>query len=568
MSRPVSPNLEPPRKSVELEDPGAHELSGSEVEEDHFEDAFERPDSTSRPTSPIPKTRVEKVDDVPSHGEVPGTPAYDMRVQDAVPDEMEVVPEGSRSRSASWVDRPVTPGGTPIPLTVVEKIDPESPSLGDIPGTPAHKIRIADAVPDMILKVPEPGKKPPALTHRREGSNPGPIPRTVISRVDSEPAHGEVPRTDAFDMRMHDAEPDSLEKTGDVPSEHNDLASHSVLEPLTEPGSPTTSVSRSPHRTEERRKSSMSDTERTTTLAPAGLEDGDEGNEGTAGFGDDFDDFEEGGGEDDFGDFDDGFEEAASVETGGDADESNDAGVHIPLPTSIPSFPLLDCSNIKALDDMLSSTSPYLASIFPQDPSLEDQPSPEPIPDQTAIFTTDRSLSLWNQLVTPPPLQPPNWIKSRIRRLFLVSLGVPVDLDEILPASKQQKLILPSVHLTTPDDVNKLKNSSKNPSSTSVNSDSKNPSKSTSSRRRRGSPPPPEWDSQSAKLLCATTDAALSGMTDEELVAHVKKLEEFNQQASVVLEYWLKQKDDAVDANETYMMVLENSVKHFRKIRK
>ena len=113
-------------------------------------------------TSPIPVTRVERVDDQPSYGEVPGTDAYNKRVQDAVPDEVEVVPEGARSRSASRVsvqDRPFTPGGSPVPRTVVEKLDPDTPSYGDIPGTHAHKVRAADAVPDVVLKVPQPPER-------------------------------------------------------------------------------------------------------------------------------------------------------------------------------------------------------------------------------------------------------------------------------------------------------------------------------------------------------------------------------------------------------------------------
>lgn len=111
----------------------------------------------------MPVTRVEKVDDEPSYGEVPGTPAYKMRMQDAVPDEVEIVPEGTRSRSTSRLsasDRPSTPlspGGTPIPRTVVERID-DKPSHGEIPGTEAYEHHRADAVPDVVLKVPEPPK--------------------------------------------------------------------------------------------------------------------------------------------------------------------------------------------------------------------------------------------------------------------------------------------------------------------------------------------------------------------------------------------------------------------------
>ena len=110
---------------------------------------------------------MERVDDEPSYGEVPGTDAYAKRTQDAVPDEVEVVPEGQRSRSTSRVsasDRPYTPGGTQIPLTVVEKIDPDAPSHGDVPGTLAHDLRAADAKPDVVLKAPQPPEKTPEGT--------------------------------------------------------------------------------------------------------------------------------------------------------------------------------------------------------------------------------------------------------------------------------------------------------------------------------------------------------------------------------------------------------------------
>ncbi|KAF2839291.1 hypothetical protein M501DRAFT_1003864 [Patellaria atrata CBS 101060] len=155
-------DLTPPRKRVELEDPGAHELDSSGDE--HFSDASEGRKPTldqagadrSNATSPIPVTRVERVDDIPAHGEVPNTPAYKMRMADAVPDEVEVVPEGQRSRSASSLragDRPSAPS-SPVPKTVVEKVDPDVPGHGDVPGTDAYELRKADAIPDLILKAP------------------------------------------------------------------------------------------------------------------------------------------------------------------------------------------------------------------------------------------------------------------------------------------------------------------------------------------------------------------------------------------------------------------------------
>jgi hypothetical protein len=97
-----------------------------------------------------------------------------------------------------------------------------------------------------------------------------------------------------------------------------------------------------------------------------------------------------------------------------------------------------------------------------------------------------------------------------------VSLGVPVDLDEILPASKQKKLVLPSIHIhgersprPSADSRNGALGRVKkdNASSTSVDSSASKPGK------RKGPPPPPQLDISSTTMLCSTTDAALGNFT-------------------------------------------------------
>lgn len=241
----------------------------------------------------------------------------------------------------------------------------------------------------------------------------------------------------------------------------------------------------------------------------------------------------------------------------------------------IPDFDGMDT------DDIFTTTEPYLNALFPT--TAEDEGiTITPPPKDNPIFFTPRSASLWSQLVAPPPLQPPDWIRSRIRRLFLVSLGVPVDLDEILPASKQKKLVLPSVH-------------SPRTSNDSRRSGSKGPSriKTGQSGQEGGSPsdsgggtggggaggggartgtkrkaPPPEFDLVAAKQLCATTDEALDGMTDTELKEHVKRLEGLDGTAKAVLDYWQQRTDEQIGEREAFEGVIENLVKHARKTRK
>lgn len=261
--------------------------------------------------SPIPLTRVEKVDDEASYGEEPGTEAYRLREQDAAPDEIAIVPD-HKSPSISIPDSkptsPSSPSG-PIPLMIVEKIDPESPSHGEVPGTLAHEMRAADAVPDLVIRSGTSERSRSSSVRSRANSTPGdlPIPITKVEKIDSTPRHGEVPGTKAYELRRGDAEPDIVEEVGkdDVPGKGISLACPS--ERLTGSGSPTSPAARSPIINHARRKSSAAG--KKGLPAAAGYDEVEDGSEG--GFGDDFDDFEEGEEDAEFGDFDDGFQEAA-----------------------------------------------------------------------------------------------------------------------------------------------------------------------------------------------------------------------------------------------------------------
>ncbi|OTA96874.1 hypothetical protein M434DRAFT_345431 [Hypoxylon sp. CO27-5] len=484
-------SLEAPQRKG-TEDPGAHELASSDSDE-HFSDAQTSPRRSPGSTSPVPRTRVEKVDDEPSYGEVPGTEAYKKRTEDAEPDEIAIITE-KKPESVS-PDRPVTPGGHPIPKTVVEE-------SVDAPGSSTHRyhenLHRADASPDFVRKPDGTGEA-------------NPIPSSLDT---------------------------TKEATDDT------TVNQSLKSPIR-------------HRW---RKSSAA-------KSAGSFGQGDADNNDDDDFGDDFDEFEEGDEDADFGDFDDGFQTA-------EAEVS--ASMPAPQPQiSIPSFPLLDLDGLDS-EDILTATEPYLDALF--SPDIQDLPPLPSPPKDNPIFFNPRSASLWSQLAAPPPLQPPDWIRSRIRRLFLVSLGVPVDLDEILPASKQKKLVLPSIHRVTSNgslrtssesrSVSRLrKPDADNNSSVSVDSQGKEKPRS-ASKRRKGQPEAPELDLVSAKQLCTTTDEALGGMTDKELQQHVKKLQDMEVVANEVLEYWKKRTDEKIGDREAFEGVIENLVKHARKTRK
>jgi hypothetical protein len=72
----------------------------------------------------------------------------------------------------------------------------------------------------------------------------------------------------------------------------------------------------------------------------------------------------------------------------------------------------------------------------------------------------------------------------------------------------------------------------------------------------------------SARQLCTITDEALNGLTIEELKEHVKKLQDMQETANEVLEYWTKRTDKQLGDREAFEGVIENLVKHARKTRK
>jgi hypothetical protein len=97
---------------------------------------------SSTASSPVPKTRVERVDNEPAHGEVPGTEAAKVKEADAKPDEIAAAPDRDlKEESAS--------SSGSLPTTVIE----EAP--GELPGPKSAKFeskRMADATPDVVVK--------------------------------------------------------------------------------------------------------------------------------------------------------------------------------------------------------------------------------------------------------------------------------------------------------------------------------------------------------------------------------------------------------------------------------
>ena len=70
-----------------------------------------------------------------------------MREGDAAPDEIAIIPDQSRASEEDELKSPSTPGGKPIPKTMVEE-----PADTDGSQTHAEKKHRADPPPDLIMK--------------------------------------------------------------------------------------------------------------------------------------------------------------------------------------------------------------------------------------------------------------------------------------------------------------------------------------------------------------------------------------------------------------------------------
>ncbi|KAM0332168.1 hypothetical protein ACHAQA_002443 [Verticillium albo-atrum] len=541
MSDPT--NLSPPKRTGTT-DPGAKDLAESS-DDDHFSDAQSAP--LASPKSPIPKTRVEKIDDEPSYGEVPGTEAYRKREEDAEPDEIALVED--KQSEGSDVGAAVTPpGGQPIPKTVVEE------SSGTTGGHSEEFLekRKADADADVVVK-------PDGQTEESNSTDTPASPENV-----SAPASPITEQNDA-PQPTSDSQNTVVSETSDAPETTPEVSSEVEEPEESTPETPVAAVAPTIPQGDD----GSDDDGKFDSKAVEYNEDEDEEEEDED-FGDDFDDFEEGGDDADFDDFEDGFQQPEAEASPEPAAPAPPPGV--PLAT-LP-FPIPDLDGLDG-EDMSDAVDNYLHSLFPADEL--DLPSLPPLSRDNNVFLSQRSASLWSQLVAPPPVSPPDWIRSRIRRLFLVSLGVPVDLDEILPASKQKKLVLPSLHRKTSNgsfrtssesrSVSRVRQSEANASTTSLDS-SGNAKRPTSKSQRKGPPPAPELDLVAGRQLATTTEEALNGMTDDELKEHIKKLEALENTAKEVLEHWKKKTDEKIGDREAFEAVIENLVKHARKTRK
>ncbi|KAL0570604.1 hypothetical protein V5O48_011352 [Marasmius crinis-equi] len=171
---------------------------------------------------------------------------------------------------------------------------------------------------------------------------------------------------------------------------------------------------------------------------------------------DDFDDFDDFGApaetsqiameDDDFGDFGD------ADDTTAPADFTQSTGF-AQIPVAGPSrmgWEPLRLDPFPGREELAEQISEILEPVWSSYP-VSHYTTKEGIRDVEGvnqILVTNESRDVYNMLVqSPPPTKPSNWIRSRIRRQHLIALGIPVNLDEVLPQASGKPL--PPLQITT-----------------------------------------------------------------------------------------------------------------------
>ncbi|KAI0004955.1 hypothetical protein BJV74DRAFT_805925 [Russula compacta] len=197
------------------------------------------------------------------------------------------------------------------------------------------------------------------------------------------------------------------------------------------------------------------------------------------------------------------------------------------------------------------------------------------------ILVTPDSRSLYQSLFqkSPPSTRPPNWTRSRIRRQHLITLGIPVNLDEVLPHASNKPL--PALHITTrPMSAPPVSRNGSRPTNgqTSLHhSRAGTPVQvagtPTTGNSRKGAVaqlglgPKPELDEQRIEELLALTSDQLSLLPLASLEACLSDLRMQTQNTSSLLTHLLQTRDALQQDSETYNKLIAELVGEAQKMK-
>ncbi|TNY24246.1 hypothetical protein DMC30DRAFT_387699 [Rhodotorula diobovata] len=312
--------------------------------------------------------------------------------------------------------------------------------------------------------------------------------------------------------------------------------------------------------------------------APSGNGDGDgDGDDfgAPAGGTDDFDDFGSvggGGDEDDFGDFGD-FGDAAPLDEAAFGAPPPAAPPAL-APTAAPSAaypPLrLDLSTT-ARQAVAPQLRDFFAEAWPASlQAVNDDPERQ-VEGPAQVLVTESSRNLLSTLSTLPPLKPLDWRRSRIRREHLISMGIPVNLDESTEPKISALSLSASLHPPSrPSSAPPLAGSplpfrSSSPASTPYGA--LRASASRSRAAHSSSPAPPTFDRARADELVALAEEDLTLLGLDKLRAVSDELERISVEASGALTHALMMREKEGQDKEVYNGMIQDLVVASAKIK-
>ncbi|KAH9943304.1 uncharacterized protein BXZ73DRAFT_40438 [Epithele typhae] len=291
---------------------------------------------------------------------------------------------------------------------------------------------------------------------------------------------------------------------------------------------------------------------------------------------DDFDDFDsfrtpaetiagsgDEGEDDDFGDFGD-FEETAQLPITPGFSSFGEMQYSEPESIAGPSMSIdwkpLQVAPLPRRDELQEQVDDILGPLWAQDDtsSLTEEPIRE-VGGLNQTLVTPQSRQLYNGLLppTPPSFQPVNWTRSRIRRQHLIHLGIPINLDEVLPRTNGA---LPTLEITTRPmsappgprgGISKLEvaMNGARAGSRPATPPSRNAT-SAAAELRLG--PRPDVDDQKIEQLLSLSPDQLSLMPLATLEGRLVEVKEQTAKSSALLTYLLQTRDALQQDSETY----------------
>ncbi|TFK55559.1 hypothetical protein OE88DRAFT_1651930 [Heliocybe sulcata] len=193
------------------------------------------------------------------------------------------------------------------------------------------------------------------------------------------------------------------------------------------------------------------------------------------------------------------------------------------------------------------------------------------------ILVTPESREFYEQVFsTPPPAKVLNWTRSEIRRRHLISLGIPINLDEILPQTNGKAL--PPLQITT-----RPMSAPPGPRG-GTSSNVPSPSRSRVPTPRSGTPQPgardrvstlaqlslgpkPEIDQAKVDSSLALDADSMALMPLAKLESSLKEIKTQTANASAALTYLLQTRDALQQDSDTYNSLIAELISEAQKTR-